>query len=299
MIDNLILEIPRNFSDFELLDSGESERLERWGGVIIRRPDPQAIWPRREESEVWEKAQAVFEPAGKGERGVWKFSKPLPQPWTVEFSGVKFLLRPSPFKHTGLFAEQAANWTWMIDNLKITHSTGSGQNSKFRILNLFAYTGGATMILAKAGCSVTHVDASKPAISWANENHKLNSLPQDSVRWILDDAVKFVKREARRGARYDGILMDPPAFGHGPTGKVWKFNEHLPALLTDCVSLLSPDARFLLVNGYATNSSALALGNLLGDSVAGRKGGIEAGELCLEEVSGRLVSTGIFARWSA
>ncbi|MCL5435645.1 MAG: class I SAM-dependent methyltransferase [Patescibacteria group bacterium] len=297
MINNLILETPQGFSDFELLDSGASERLERWGGVIIRRPDPQAIWPRRCGSEVWGKASAVFDPAGKGERGAWKFLKSLPQPWTVEFSGAKFLLKPSPFKHTGLFAEQAANWAWMVEKLKSTRSTGSGQNSRPKILNLFAYTGGATVILAKAGCLVTHVDASKPAITWANENHKFNSLPQDSVRWMLDDAVKFVKREVRRGAKYDGILMDPPAFGHGPTGKVWKFNEHLPDLLSDCVSLLSSNARFLLVNGYATNSSALALGNLLEAAVVRRSGPVEAGELCLKDSSGRLVSTGIFARW--
>jgi 23S rRNA (cytosine1962-C5)-methyltransferase len=258
--------------------------------VLIRRPDPQAIWPRRF-SKVWDTAEAVFQSSGKGERGGWKFYTPLPQPWTVAFYGTKFLLKPSPFKHVGLFAEQAANWTWMIERLTI-------KNKPSKILNLFAYTGGATMVLAKAGCVVTHVDASRPAITWANENHKLNRLPQNSVRWILDDAVKFVKREVRRGAKYDGILMDPPAFGHGPTGRVWKFNEHLPALLADCVSLLSVNSRFLLVNGYATNSSALALGNLMTDMFKTFQGKVEAGELCLKDSSGRLVSTGIFSRWS-
>ena len=290
MIDKIILETPKDFPDYELLDTGQGERLERWGSAVVRRPDPQIIWPRGASAEVWAKAAAVFEPAVKGERGIWKFYQALPAPWTVSFLGVKFLLKPKPFKHTGLFAEQASNWNWMKERLKA--------GGKAKILNLFAYTGGATMVLAKAGCEVTHVDASKPAITWANENHQLNALPKESVRWILDDAVKFVKREVKRGVKYDGILMDPPAFGHGPTGKVWKFNEHLPGLLVECVKLLSSDARFLLVNGYATNSSALALGNLMEEAIAGRLGWVEAGELCLRQTSGRLISTGTFSRWS-
>jgi 23S rRNA (cytosine1962-C5)-methyltransferase len=211
----------------------------------------------------------------------------------VKYGQTKLLARLTPFKHTGIFAEQAANWHWMVESLKLKN-----QNRKFKILNLFAYTGAATVILTKIGCFVTHVDSSKPAIGWAKENQKANGLAEDSIRWILDDAAKFVKREVKRGARYDGILMDPPAFGHSPTGKIWKFNEHLPALLRDCVSLLSDDARFLLVNGYATNSSAIALRNLLEDSLRGRAGNLEAGELCLAQQDGRLISTGIFSRWS-
>lgn len=299
MIDKIILEFPGDFPDYELLDTGQGERLERWGTVVVRRPDPQIIWPRSAGAEVWAKATAIFQPVAKGERGGWKFFKPLPAPWMVEFSGMKFLLKASPFKHTGLFAEQAANWAWMVENLKFNRSTGSRQNTKCRILNLFAYTGGATMVLTGAGHFVTHVDASKPALAWAKENQRLNGFSETSVRWILDDCLKFVKREVRRGAKYDGILMDPPAFGHGPTGRVWKFNADLPGLLADCARLLSPNARFLLVNGYATNSSALALGNLMENAVAGQAGKVEAGELCLRETSGRLISTGIFSRWSA
>jgi 23S rRNA (cytosine1962-C5)-methyltransferase len=154
------------------------------------------------------------------------------------------------------------------------------------------------MVLAKAGCQVTHVDASKPAITWANENAAQNKLPKESVRWILDDCAKFVKREVKRGAKYDGIIMDPPAFGHSPTGKTWKFNDDLPGLLSDCVQLLSADAKFLIVNGYATNSSALALNNLLEDAIKSHRGKIEFGELCLKQKSGRMISTGIFSRWS-
>ena len=155
------------------------------------------------------------------------------------------------------------------------------------------------MVLAKAGCQVTHVDASKPAITWANENHKLNNLPADSARWILDDCVKFVKRELKRGAKYDGIIMDPPAFGHSPSGKTWKFNDDLPGLLDDCVQLLSGGPGFLIINGYATNSSALALNNLLEDAIKLKSGNIEFGELCLQQKNQRIISTGIFARWSS
>jgi 23S rRNA (cytosine1962-C5)-methyltransferase len=212
-----------------------------------------------------------------------------------------------------LFAEQAANWNWALNKLSSSSSnqvikSDEPKDNRLKILNLFAYTGGATMVLAKAGCQVTHVDASKPAITWANDNYKLNfpnvgngrdhSLRSDGVRWILDDAVKFVKREVKRGVKYDGIIMDPPAFGHSPTGKTWKFNDDLPGLLADCVELLSDDAKFLIINGYATNSSALALNNLLEDAVKSRPGKIEFGELCLKQKSDRLISTGIFARWS-
>lgn len=304
----MLLETSKNFSDFELLDSGLGYRLERWNQVILQRPDPQIIWQCSLPNEEWEKAAAVFsEPSGSN-KGRWETKHSLPDPWTVKFGEVKFLLKLSPFKHTGLFAEQAANWEFMIDRLQIKDLRLKNEylNPKSKILNLFAYTGGATMVLAKAGCEVTHVDASKPSLTWANENHKLNNLPKDSVRWILDDAVKFVRRELKRGVKYDGIIMDPPAFGHSPTGKTWKFNDDLPGLLSDCVELLSADAKFLIVNGYATNSSALALNNILEDNIQSKAGKVEFGELCLKQKSdsdakvgaGRMISTGIFARWS-
>lgn len=293
--------------DYELLDTGNGYRLERWGDTLLARPDPQIIWPRSLPDEEWEKATAKFI-TGKGEeKGKWELKGKIPSPWIIENQSTKFLLKLSPFKHTGLFAEQAAQWSWMTSKLKV-------ESVKFKVLNLFGYTGGATMVLAKAGCQVTHVDASKPSITWANENYKLNSLPADSVRWMLDDAVKFVKREVKRGSKYEGIIMDPPAFGHSPDGKTWKFNQDLPGLLADCVKLLSGDAKFLVINGYATNSSALALNNLLEDAIkAGHgpalQGNIEFGELCLKHPirnkasnearkSERLISTGIFARWS-
>lgn len=306
---------PGTLGDFELLDTGDGYRLERWGHIFVVRPDPQIIWNKSLEEKIWNGAQAKFLSGKDGEKGKWVFSKPCAANWRVSLSGVKFLLKFSPFKHVGAFPEQAANWAWMINKLKVdkVHQVKSNDSKPYehekldnlksasglKILNLFAYTGGATMALTSAGHFVTHVDASKPAIAWAKENQKINGFSEKSVRWILDDAVKFVKRELRRGVSYDGILMDPPAYGHSPTGKIWKFNAHLPELLSDCVKLLSQNAKFLLINGYATNSSALALNNLLEDAMADRNGAIEAGELCLKQRSGRLISTGIFARWHA
>jgi 23S rRNA (cytosine1962-C5)-methyltransferase len=305
----MLLETFKNFNDFELLDTGHGYRLEKWGEVILARPDPQIIWAPSLPDSEWNKEWAIFENRGTG-NGKWEILKPLPDPWVIQFNNTRFLLKLSPFKHTGLFAEQAANWEWMTERLKMKDERleNSDLNHKSKILNLFAYTGGATMVLAKAGSWVTHVDASKPSTTWANENAALNNLPKDSVRWILDDCAKFVKREIKRGVKYDGIIMDPPAFGHSPSGKTWKFNENLPGLLADCVQLLSDDAKFLIINGYATNSSALALNNLLEDAIKSKQGKIEFGELCLKHPipqgygarkTGRIISTGIFSRWSA
>lgn len=362
----MLLETFKNFADYQLLDTGNGFRLEKWSQVVLQRPDPQIIWAPSLPKEEWQKASAVFGARGldaESKSSNWKINKPLPNPWVINFpisnnlsaplgaalgnpsidtlsvtsnvtsppkgeskkvlrsiivekkTSVKFLLKLSPFKHTGLFAEQAANWEWMVgllaDKFKVPSeklSSGPTFNfphdnlklaNKYKVLNLFAYTGGATIVLAKLGCTVTHVDASKPAITWANENHKLNNLSGDSVRWILDDCAKFVKRALKRGEKYDGIIMDPPAFGHSPSGKTWKFNEDLPNLLSDCVQMLADDAKFLIVNGYATNSSALSINNLLEDSVKNLGGKIESGELCLKQKSGRVISTGIFARWSS
>lgn len=272
------------------MDSGGGRRLERWGRVVLSRPDPQAIWNRRLPDGVWEEADAEFTGGAEG-KGRWAVRRALPEPWTVVVGGCTFALKLTPFKHTGLFPEQAAQWRWLAERCR------GAKNLK--VLNLFGYTGGATVALAKAGCRVTHVDASKPAITWANENRKLNGIPETSVRWILDDAVKFLRRELRRGSRYDGAVMDPPAFGHGPSGQVWKFAQGMPELLKNVVDLLSPAPKFLAINGYATNSSAVALSNLLTGAAERLKGTVKAGELCLrEEPDGRLLSTGIFARWS-
>lgn len=281
--------------DFSLLDTGNGYRLEQWGKFRLARPDPQIIWGPSLPASEWEKAQAKFE--GKNEKFPWKTNNGFPKTWEINFKATKLKARLTPFKHTGIFAEQSANWDWMEEALGTAKSP-----NQLSILNLFAYTGAASVVLVKAGHFVTHVDASKPAIAWAKENQKINKLDSNSIRWILDDAAKFVQRELKRGKKYDGILMDPPAFGHSPTGKTWKFNKDLPPLLRDCVKLLSPDPKFLLINGYATNSSALALNNVLEDSIKNRpelKGKVEFGELCLQQKNQRIISTGIFARWSA
>ena len=270
------------FNDFELLDSGQDFRLERWGPYTLARPDPQAIWERATPA-AWERADAIYR------NDTWEMHKDLPEYWDLKFKDMPLRARPMNFKHTGIFPEQAANWVWMSDLC--------ADMTRPRILNLFAYTGAASIWMTRRGAFVTHVDASRPAIGWAKDNQELNGLAPDTIRWMLEDAVKFVRNEVKRGTQYDGIVMDPPAFGHGPSGSVWKFNEQMPRMLADCVSLLSPDARFLLVNAYATNSSDLALQNLLEDTLHGRRGSIESGQLCLQQQNGRLVSTGIFARW--
>ncbi len=282
------------FKDFALLDTGKGYRLEQWGDYRLARPDPQITWDRHLPDDEWQRADAIFESIGEG--GGWKTRGHLPGAWVIQFTipGTKddILLnaRLTPFKHTGIFAEQAANWEWMAKKLQ-------GKKNR-KILNLFGYTGAASVFLTKLGHHVTHVDASKPAIGFAKENQELSSLSPDSIRWILDDAVKFVLRERRRGQFYDGIIMDPPAFGHSPDGRTWKLNQDLPFLLENAVEILTPDADFLLINGYATNSSALSLYNLLEDCLKGkRKGTIEFGELCLQQKDKRLISTGIFTRW--
>jgi len=271
------------WKSFGLLDSGDGYRLERWGDFTLARPDPQVIW-EKSHPELWERADATFR------NDTWE-GKPLPESWELTFEDLSFVVRPTNFKHTGIFPEQAANWVWMRERLN-----GLERPS---VMNLFAYTGAASMVLAKAGVFVTHVDASRPALNWAKENQEKNGLPADSVRWMLEDAAKFVKKEVRRGEKYQGIVLDPPAFGHGPSGSVWKFNRDVPSMLRDCANMLSDDAKFLLVNAYATNSSPLALRYVLEDVVRTRGGSVEEGELCLGQKDGRLVSVGIFARWTS
>jgi 23S rRNA (cytosine1962-C5)-methyltransferase len=306
----MLFETSKNFSDFKLLDSGRGYRLEQWGPYRLARPDPQAIWKRHLSEEEWKKADAIFD-------GKWRTKKRIPEPWAIHYNlplrrgesktgewNLRLGARLTSFKHTGVFAEQAANWDWLA--VQVGHIKKELPKQELKVLNLFGYTGAATALLSKLGCFVTHVDASKPAIGWAKENHTANKLPQDSVRWILDDAVKFVKRELKRGASYHGIIMDPPAFGHSPTGKTWKFAEDLPELLEDVAHLLSAEGQFLLVNAYATNSSPLALENMIQDALTApvlptrnsAKGGVlESGEICLTQQDGRLISTGIASRW--
>jgi 23S rRNA (cytosine1962-C5)-methyltransferase len=286
---------------YELLDSGDGEKLERYGAVVLSRPDPQALWPKHLEVSEWDRAQAVFSRDASAAK--WEFRGHVPERWEVELSGLKFFVRPSSFKHTGLFPEHVANWEWMGDKIKNQTRLPDGQESKMKnevnILNLFGYTGGATLACAQAGASVCHVDGSKVAVAWARDNAALSGLHEKPIRWIVEDVLVFVKRELKRGHRYDGIIMDPPAFGHGPNKEMWRIEENFLPLMDLCKELLTPEPLFFLVNGYASGYSAIAYGNNIADLEKKFGGKMELGELTIEESqSGRLLPCGIFARWS-
>lgn len=273
------------WDEYELLDSGEGYRLERFGVYLIAKPDPQAIWKRKLAPEKWQSVDAIYERDG------WVRRASVPEKWRLSYKNISFNARLTPFKHTGIFPEQQLHWDF------ITHSIKECKRD-IKTLNLFGYTGIASLVAAAAGASVTHVDASKPAIAWARENQMASGLEKEPIRWILDDAVKFVEREVRRGNKYDGIIMDPPIYGHGPTGEIWDFPKSFPELMRLCSQVLSPRPLFVITNAYAISASALMLENVMRDSL--RNGKIEVGELALKEKSGdRLLSTGIFARWSA
>ncbi|TAN33627.1 SAM-dependent methyltransferase [Patescibacteria group bacterium] len=302
-----MIQITKKEKDYELLDSGEGEKLERYGKYVLSRPDPQALW-RKSAPELWPKADAVFsrrDPVGvRGDQATeWKLKAGVSRKWQVEFGGLRFWIKPSAFKHTGLFPEQKGNWEWIkkvLDSRRSLPRTRiRGGNDKVNVLNLFGYTGGATLAAAQAGAQICHVDGSKSAIGWARENAEISGLSEKPVRWILDDAVAFVKREIKRGRKYDGIIMDPPAFGHGPKGEMWKIEEDFLELMDLCAQLLSDKPLFFLVNGYASGYSSITYANNLESLVKKLAGGsVEHGELTIEEKSGRLLPCGIFARWS-
>ena len=288
-----ILSTP-GWDEYELLDTGDGKRFERFGKYRLVRPDPQIIWHPRLDKSEWLKADAEFD----AEKKKWVIKKQMPEKWLTRYKDIVFYAKLSPFKHTGVFPEQILQWDWMEDKVKVKNSKLKVTN-EVKILNLFGYTGIASLVCASAGARVTHVDASRPTIGWARENQTASGLQNKSIRWILDDAVKFVQREIKRGIRYDGIIMDPPVYGHGPDGEKWDFNESFPKLLSLCRLALSNKPLFVLINAYAISSSALMLKNVLEDYVSDLGGKIEVGELALEEQSAkRLLSTGIFARWS-
>lgn len=296
----IILTTP-NWADYELLDTGNGFRLERFGNYILQRPDPQILWKPKLSKSEWEKADASFE------NDKWKVKTQIPDKWLMEYKNLKFWAKLSQFKHTGVFPEQATQWDFISSVIAKSSMSlrGVERRSNLSILNLFAYTGIASIACAKAGAKVTHLDASRPAIGWAKENQQASGLPEDSIRWILDDAIKFTQREIKRGVKYDGIIMDPPIYGHGPEGEIWDFNKDFPKLLENCRQILSDKPLFIIINAYAISSSAIMLENVLQD--LNLDGKIESGELALKESpstssgqvnSGRLLSTGIFTRWS-
>jgi 23S rRNA (cytosine1962-C5)-methyltransferase len=281
------------WADYGLVDSGGGRKLERYGPYQVVRPEPQCLWRPQLDADAWASADAVFDPEGEEDAGRWRFARPTPERWALGWGDVKFHGRFTAFRHLAFFPEQAANWTWLDARVRT-----SGRPLK--ILNLFGYTGVASLVCAAAGAAVTHVDASKRAVGWARENSALSGLEAAPLRWLCEDARKYVQREARRGQRYDGIILDPPKFGRGPAGEVWRVLEDLPELMAGCAALLSDDASFLLLNAYAERLSGLALAGLTAQALASRSGAIDWGELALMEEAGqRGVGLSFFARWSA
>ncbi len=289
-MDNFLVLTTHPSGGYELLDSGEGEKLERYGEFILSRPDPQALWKKEKPDAEWKKVSAFF--SRDAQNAQWVIKNNLPEKWSVEIDGLRFWIHLGAFKHTGVFPEQASNWRWIEEQIKES-------KRKVSVLNLFGYTGGATLAAARAGASVCHLDGSKVAINWAKENAKFSGLKNAPIRWILDDAIKFLKREIKRGKKYDGIIMDPPAFGHGPGGELWKIEDDLIPLFDLCGEVLSSEPIFFLVNGYASGYSAIAYKNNLAHVMEAYKGEIEIGELTIEESkTKRLLPCGIFARWS-
>lgn len=305
-------------ADYELLDSGLGEKLERFGSVILSRPDPQALWRKRLSPSEWKKADGYFTREESG--GGWTLKKDIPNLWDIAFYDLKFRIKPTAFKHVGLFPEQAGNWSWMKKRIQdsivtggkvgnvILGADGQRQNNiteradgqaNIEILNLFGYTGGATLACAQAGAKVVHVDGSKTAIAWARANGELSGLSGAPIRWILDDVRDFVKREIKRDRKYDAIIMDPPAFGHGPENELWKIEEDFLPLVLECLKLLTSKPLFFLINGYSAGYSAIAYENILLSLKEKFGGSIEIGELTIAESnSERLLPCGIFSRWN-
>lgn len=263
-----------NWQDYECLDAGNGEKLERFGNIILRRPDPQAMWEVKDYTN-WEQASGIYHRSQTG-GGNWTFSKKIPSSWTISYKHLTFKVSPTNFKHTGIFPEQATNWDFMMDKIK-------NSNREIKVLNLFAYTGCATMAISSAGAKVTQVDASKGMTDWAKDNMRLSHLENNEIHFIVDDCVKFVEREIRRGNKYDAIVMDPPSYGRGPNKEVWKFEKNIYYLINLCMQILSNKPLFFLINSYTTGISSLVLENILKTTILKKypNGKITAGEISL------------------
>lgn len=283
------MDVANNWKDYEILDMANGEKLERWGNVILIRPDPQIIWKNKSFPNKWNDANARYNRSSTG-GGSWKYNKKMPENWQIKYKDLTFNIKPMGFKHTGLFPEQAVNWDWMISKIK---------NAKrdIKVLNLFAYTGGATVACSYAGASVCHVDSSKGMTAWAKENIASSGLSNRPVRFIVDDVVKFVNREIRRGNKYDGIIMDPPSYGRGTNGEVWKFEENIADLVELCSKVLSDEPLFFLINSYTTGISSTVLENILRLNIK-KKGKLSNGEVGLPMTNSKLIlPCGIYGRW--
>ncbi len=287
------MRLSNDWKDYELIDAGNGEKLENWNGVILRRPDPQAIWPVENIDEIWKNPDGFYHRSHKG-GGSWNFKRKLKDFWCVNYKDLTFKVSPTNFKHTGLFPEQAANWDFAIEKIKKA-------NRPIKVLNLFAYTGGATMACSYAGATeVVHVDAAKGMVEWAKENMKLSKLENNKIRFIVDDCIKFVEREIRRGNKYDVIIMDPPSYGRGPNGEKWKFEENIYNLINLCIKVLSDKPLFFLINSYTTGISSSVLENILKLKLVPLypAGIVDSGEIGLPITKNNMVlPCGIYGRW--
>ena len=285
------MNLANNWKDYEILDMANGEKLERWGDIVLIRPYPQIIWKEKTFPEKWKRANAKYNRSKTG-GGSWENTSKLPKAWQIGYKNLTFNIKPMGFKHTGLFPEQAVNWDWMINKIK-------NEKREIKVLNLFAYTGGATVACLSAGASVCHVDSSKGMTAWAKENVISSGLEKAKVRYIVDDVVKFVSREIRRGNKYDAIIMDPPSYGRGANGEVWKFEENIYDLIKLCMNVLSDNPLFFLINSYTTGISSTVLENVLKMNMNEKyKGKFSAGEIGLPMTNSNLtLPCGIFAKW--
>ncbi|MEK7066438.1 MAG: class I SAM-dependent methyltransferase [Patescibacteria group bacterium] len=288
--------IADKWNEYEILDCGEGQKLERWGKegekLVLSRPDPQAIWPK-EKPELWNTADAVYiRNAGGGGKWTFPTGKTIPEKWIISYQNLKFWIRPTEFKHTGIFPEQGPNWDWLINKIK------EENQRELNILNLFAYTGAATLACAFAGAKVCHIDASKGIVEWAKENLVVNNLTEKPVRFIVDDVLKFVEREKRRGMKYDGIIMDPPSFGRGSKGETWKIEKDLWPLVKSCVGIMSDNPVFFIINSYTSGLPSQVMVNILDSAFEKIGGSISAEELSLPiKNSNKLLPAGSTVRW--
>ena len=285
------MNIASNWKDYKILDMANGQKLEKWGDVILSRPDPQIVWKNKSFPQKWRKINATYHRSKTG-GGAWEYNKKVPSKWQIKYKNLTFNIKPMGFKHTGLFPEQAVNWDWMIEKIQ-------KEKREIKVLNLFAYTGGATVACLSAGASCCHVDSSKGMVSWAKENVISSGLEDRPVRYIVDDVQKFVKREIRRGNKYDAIIMDPPSYGRGANGEVWKFEDNIYDLVELCLDVLSDNPLFFLINSYTTGISSTVLKNILNITVAKKfDGKVTSGELGLPmEDSELILPCGIYGRW--
>ncbi len=283
------MNLANEWKDYEIIDMANGEKLERWGNITLIRPDPQIIWKKKSFENKWKDANARYKRSQSGGGG-WDYKKKLPESWQIKYKNLTFNIKPMGFKHTGLFPEQAVNWDWMINKIK-------NEKRQINVLNLFAYTGGATVACLSAGASVCHVDSSKGMVAWAKENVESSKLSDRKVRFIIDDVVKFVQREIRRGNKYDAIIMDPPSYGRGKNGEVWQFEDNISDLVELCMQVLSDNPLFFLINSYTTGTSSEVLANILKLNIK-KKGSISAGEIGIPMSNSNLVlPCGIYGRW--